>query len=189
MTQHNQHTASGVTLRGLASLDALTIERLSAIYHEAFPPEERRPWQQIIHPAAPGAPTLLAIYLDGTPVGLLSYWLFNQFYYIEHLAISQDVRSAGVGSRALATFINDIAKPLPVVVEVEKPESAPIAARRVAFYQRHGFSTISTDYIQPPYADDLEAVPLDLMATDAQLNAGLVTTTLHKRVYQRFNVS
>ena len=184
MTHRSTHIPGDVSLIGMASLNAFQLDTLHDIYLEAFPPEERRPWDDI---AGDRGPRLLAIVADGKPAGLLTHWRLGTFEYIEHLAVDSALRSAGIGSVALDMFV--AAAGMPVVLEVEKPASSVIAARRVGFYSRHGFRVISTTYIQPPYAPGLPEVPLDLMSTDPRLCPDEVSRALHHRVYQRFNIS
>lgn len=158
------------------------LPRLKALYIEAFPPEERRPWQSVITPGGNG-PYLRAIKgSDGTLLGMLFYWDFDDFVYIEHFAIAGNMRGKGSGSAILQEFIHAAGKP--AVLEVEPPsESNPLAIRRIDFYRRNGLDIISTDYIQPPYEPGGPFVPLFLMATDTTLDAVSTAATLHSKVY------
>lgn len=136
------------------------------IYLEAFPPEERRPTDDLFGRAqrADGMLRLLVITdeRDHT-AGMLSYWQFGTFVYVEHFAIAAAMRGRNLGARAMAEFIHTAGRP--VVLEVERPGANKMADRRIAFYTRLGFtSRAEIDYIQPPYAPGLPAVPLLLMA-------------------------
>lgn len=155
---------------------AADLPQLERIYFEAFPPEERRPW----HDVATGGskPALRAIKDKGETVGLISYWNFDGFLYIEHFATDPEKRNKGLGTRALRAFSE--AQPTPLLIEVEPPSTNPMAARRIEFYKRHGFHTLPYSYTQPPYAPGLPSVPLLLMATAPIPNP---TEILHKEVY------
>lgn len=155
---------------------------LHKLYDEAFPAEERRDWRLIESPATPGSPTLYAIIADGRLAGMLTLWSFDRFSYIEHFVIAPDFRKKGVGSEAMRLLMEKIGN-RPLVVEIEPPTvDRPETVRRRDFYSRLGFSTISTDYIQPPYSPSLPAVAMHLMATTI-LPSQSTTSTLHHEVY------
>ena len=44
------------------------------------------------------------IWSDGRLIGILYYWTAPEYVYIEHLAISPDLRGANMGSRVLEAF-------------------------------------------------------------------------------------
>ena len=45
------------------------------------------------------------IWSDGRLIGILYYWTAPEYVYIEHLAISPDLRGANMGSRVLEGFL------------------------------------------------------------------------------------
>ena len=57
------------------------------------------------------------IFHNNTPVGLITYWDFGHFYYIEHFAIDPAQRNGGYGKSVL----NHLCQLLkhPIVLEVE----------------------------------------------------------------------
>lgn len=169
---------SSVSLSAVKADDGELIDYLESIYLESFPPEERRLWQGVVDGSGP---RLFAIVMDGVPCGMLSCWFFSGFVYIEHLAVDVSKRSCGVGSAVLNVFATELAANLPVVVEVEHPESDR-AVRRVAFYERNGYRIISREYVQPPYQAGMPSVPLMLMSTE-DIDSRLVEVTLHREVY------
>lgn len=165
----------------LRPLDTADLSSAEALYIRSFPPEERRPWRQIADTAS--LPTLYGIYVDGTSfAGFITVWCFDRYAYVEHFAVDPSRRGGGIGADALAALRHKLG--VPVVLEVEPPDhSDPMAARRIAFYQRCGFSLLDYPYIQPPYAPGLPSVPLRLMTTDPSLGPSDITATLHSKVY------
>lgn len=150
------------------------------IYLDSFPPEERRPFEQIADGQLPLR--LLAVMRGGYVVGMLTYWDFNTFRYVEHFAIESEMRGKNIGTLAMSLFLEQ--SPVPVVLEVERPESGEFAVRRIRFYERLGFHALADyDYIQPPYAEGLSEVPLLLMSTDPSIDPGLIASVLHHEVY------
>jgi len=105
------------------------------LYTAAFPPEERRPWDGILHPQSPYGPQLSIIrisYPDSAPrfAGIITVWEFETLRYIEHFAIDDCLRGSGIGADALRAVL--AASPKPVVLEVEPPaDDNPMAARRI----------------------------------------------------------
>lgn len=98
---------------------------------------------------------------NGTPIGLLTYWDFDTFLYIEHFAISSERRNKGYGQQALATL--KAKQEGMIVLEVEEPIDE-ITRRRVIFYQRQGFILQNYPYEQPPYRDGDEWFPMKIMS-------------------------
>lgn len=161
---------------------AAHLAAVRALYEASFPPEERRPWGTIETPQSAAGPCLLIISDKGEAAGFLTVWNFATFIYVEHFAVAPDRRGAGVGAAALSALRHMYG--LPVVLEAEPPsDTNPMAARRLAFYRRNGFEVIDEHYVQPPYAENLPAVPLFLMASGAVPPAHLVAETLHGEVY------
>lgn len=159
------------------------------LLHSAFPEEERRPDAAQRHNSLHNDAfhTLLAT-CGGKPCGLLAYWGFGSFRYVEHFAVDSSSRNGGIGARLLQTFM--AASPLPVVLEVEPENLSETAARRIGFYRRNGFNLWSTPYLQPPYRNGGETLVLSLMATgglDETTDFHLVKNTIHRNVYGKTN--
>lgn len=122
-----------------------------------------------------------AIKLDGKFVGLIVFWEFDDFVYIEHLATSEHMRNSGIGANVLKLMKSKFIKP--IVLEIEMPESSSTAARRMKFYQRNGFNPLlDFQYIQPPYSPGLPSIPMTLMTT-GPIDPSKVAAKLHHSVY------
>lgn len=121
---------------------------------------------------------------DDTPIGLLTYWTFPSFVYIEHFAIDSRLRNGGYGSKALKAFKQLISAP--IVLEAEEPTDE-ITQRRIGFYQRQGFVLQETPYLQPPYRTGDEWFPLRLMtygSVQMEQEYPLIRDTIYREVYQ-----
>lgn len=128
----------------------------------SFPPEEYRKLEELRNYT--DTKTIFhnnIILQDEAPIGLITYWDFDAFCYIEHFAIAPHLRNGGYGKEAL----NHLCKILerPIVLEVEIPEEE-MAKRRIGFYQRQGFILWEKPYQQPPYKAGDDYLPLYLMA-------------------------
>jgi len=154
------------------------------LYIQAFPPEERRTWggleYELTYEKRFCAHALVQNYKF---VGLFNYWTFDRFYYIEHVAISQQMRGQNLGTEAMEIFKSQTK--LPIVIEVELPSNVD-AISRIRFYEKLGFSVLSHKYAQPPYEGDGFLIPMQLMSNDlhfADSHFELMKETLYDKVY------
>ncbi len=118
------------------------------------------------------------------PVGLLTYWEFDTFYYIEHFAIHPDCRNGGYGGKVLQHLFTLLHRP--IILEVEFP-TGKLEQRRIGFYERQGFILWQAPYLQPPYRPGGEPLPMRLMVHgDWTEEQGFETakTCIYRDVYQ-----
>ena len=73
---------------------------------------------------------------DGKKVGFITVWHVSDFVFAEHFVIFEKYRNKGLGAEALDKLKNTFSK---IILEAETPES-DIAKRRLAFYERCGFT-------------------------------------------------
>lgn len=177
-------TAYICSVRLLRKPGAADLAFVKRVYTESFPPEERRDWLQLSRMLCDTTSdvSLLMIYSHSRRIGFITLWRLGDILYIEHFATDSSKRGGGLGARALNTILARTSTP--VVLEVEPAHVSNAARRRIAFYERNGFTALDHfHYVQPPYSPDLPAVNLLLMSTDATVVAASVSATLHKRVY------
>jgi len=121
---------------------------------------------------------------ENEPVGFISYWNLGKFFYIEHFAIHETIRNHKYGQKALCSL--EAMLKGPIILEVELPEDE-ISKRRINFYQRQGFQLWENEYMQPPYREGDNYLPMKLMVK-GELDRGtdfeLIKRTLYKEVYQ-----
>ena len=121
------------------------------------------------------------IYSSTTPVGLISFWKFDTFTYIEHFAILPIFRNCGYGA---ATIKKLIEKETSIVLEVEKPTDET-SRRRIPFYQQCGLTLCEKEYIQPAYRADSNEVPMHLMSCGVELDKKFesIRNSIYRTVY------
>ena len=51
------------------------------------------------------------IIANENPIGIINYWTFNDFCYIEHFAIDSSTRNQGYGKKVLEKLKEEIGKP------------------------------------------------------------------------------
>ena len=150
------------------------------LLHDSFPLAERRD-DEAQRDNTDHNPRFTCYFIsdDELPVGLITAWNLDGFYYLEHLATTPLIRNRGYGKQ----IIQQIKDLLPgvIVLEVEHPEDE-MSRRRIGFYQRCGFQLCEKEYIQPPYREG-EEVPLFLMysGTDSIDDA---FDTIRQRIYK-----
>ena len=175
-----------IEIRRIGSEADPLLPPLLAIYGEAFPPAERRSEAQLLRLiACEPRMAFNALLLDGVPVGLLAYWAFDGFHYLEHLAVRHDLRCRHIGSEVL----DWIEANLPGLRLLEAEPACPsgnasaddvdyeLASRRIAYYGRHGYRVLERSYVQRSYSHDADACPLWILgsAPDAELDRHIAT--------------
>lgn len=123
------------------------------------------------------------IYDKEVPIGIITYWKFEDFCYIEHFAVSPDQRNGGYGKKVLEHLSEIIRQP--IVLEVELP-TTEMSKRRIGFYERLGYKLIQESYYQPPYRKQDEKLPMYLMINDPHhklKDTDLIKKTIYKYVY------
>ena len=130
------------------------------LFEEAFPEQERPPFSTIRRRDSGKIHFLVAENGD-EPVGILSYWTFDDLVYVEHFAIDPDLRGQGLGKAVFLNFLSQQREQ--VVLEVELPNTEE-ADHRVEFYASMGFYQNTQKYMQPPYRAGGEEVPMIIMS-------------------------
>ena len=121
------------------------------LYQDSFPRNERR---SLSHQqtAFQSVRYHMEIFTEQDKfIGLIGYWTFNEYVYVEHLAVNPTLRSGGYGSRIVSDFLSATNKT--VILEIERVTDKT-TARRLRFYERLGFQNNPYDHIQPLYHED-----------------------------------
>ena len=151
----NEHFDDLKFHRLLSSEDAL-FGQFSELFQSSFPVNERRPLESLKKIISDESDVYCdAVLRNNVYVGLLVYWDFADFVYVEYLAVDPDIRGGGIGARILSQLRDGVRKP--VVLEVEPPFNE-LAKRRIGFYERNGFEYshtvkdfFSSNYDHPIY--------------------------------------
>lgn len=161
---------------------------LRHVYEEAFPVEERCPWERMVgFLSEPGHHFRMeGLYLDdGTPIGFNAFSEFGPYLYGVYLAFDQPHRGAGYGRRALRDFHARHAGRL-IFGEVEHPVT-PRARRRLGFYRSLGYHVADIGFTQPPLNTGLRTVPYLIISYPDALTPGdetAIRTILETVIYQ-----
>lgn len=156
------------------------------LYEQSFPIEERREFSLVLDICKTDLLSLNIIYDNQTKVGILNIWDFNEFCYIEHLAVSEQYRNRKIASKVLEQLN---AQNKLIILEVELPNDE-LSKRRIGFYQRNSFSIQPYPYVQPPYRKGEQGIKMHIMAnTQMPINKAKyeeIITLIEKKVYKKF---
>lgn len=167
-------------------MDERLFEEVFAILDEAFPSSEKRTYEGqkrvLSHEAYH-----LSVRRDeaGRVIAFLASWEFEDFRFVEHLAVSRAARGGGLGGKLLAEFLARDERP--VILEVE-PAHDDVSARRIGFYERYGFHLNPFPYVQPPLQEGEKDLPLCIMSYPSPLGEEAFTACrkrLYREVYGR----
>ena len=154
---------------------------------QSFPAGERR---DAAGQRAPDVDPIGTVRKQRAPSGgvqaLMASWDFDDFVFFEHFAVDPAYRSGGIGGPMLDALLARAHKP--ACLEAELPETE-LAARRIGFYERHGF-TVNADYsyFQPALTPGGSPLPMHLLTTGGARTAAelrAIETLLHTRVYDK----
>ncbi len=132
------------------------------LFESAFPEEERPPFGRLKKRDSKYFHFLVATTEgDDEPIGILSYWEFPEFTYIEHFAIAEELRNQGLGKAVFLNFMSQQTNQ--VVLEVE-PSHDEMSDHRIEFYASMGFVQNPQPYSQPSYYGDDTRIPMIIMS-------------------------
>lgn len=174
-----------ITIKRIKSTDIEYYNFVEKLYTSAFPKEERRA-VELQREFTDRNPVFFnnIILSDHTPIGFITYWEFDSFYYIEHFAIAPNHRNGGYGQEVLEYLHQKLSRP--IVLEVEKPTDE-FSTRRIQFYKRLGYTLWANEYLQPPYNEGDSYLPMHLMIfgrLDPAKDFEPVKNKLYKDVYK-----
>lgn len=119
------------------------LANMEALYKEAFPKEERKPFALMLKKCEEGSMEMLALEQDGRFLGLAIMILHGEIALLDYLAVSPDARGGGIGTKTLAALKSRYPD-RHLLIEIEDPdEPADNTAERVrrrAFYLRNGMT-------------------------------------------------
>ncbi len=172
-----------IHLTTILSSNKTYLNKIKKIYESSFPSDERRDFKLVVKLLSDDRFELKGIFVDKDLVGFITTWDFNDFMYVEHFAVAEELRGNGLGSYVLQNIINN--SELRIVLEVDLPSDS-ISFKRIKFYQNFGFVLSHEEYIQPPYDADKSAVPMFVMSKPEIDNFNdfqYIVSTLHTHVY------
>ncbi|WP_244833631.1 GNAT family N-acetyltransferase [Clostridium sp. BJN0001] len=169
-------------------LDVLKNEQFDIFYKilvDNFPKSERRTYKR--HKEMLNNPLykIFSYSEKSNILGMIGEWEFQDFLYIEHLAVMKNFHSKGIGTKMLHDFKLRFNKD--IILEVEPPNTVE-AVKRIDFYKKFGFKANDYKYLQPPMQEGQKNLPLIILSSDKKLDKEHFTKyreVLYKEVYKR----
>lgn len=140
----------------------------AALYAKSFPIYEQRTEAQLRAAFESKEYHLLAFTEGGRAVGFVCFWAFDTYLYIEHLAVSRDLRGRGYGSQILKQVVRG-ASGKRVLLEID-PVTDEVSAARLRFYEQSGFYAAPYAHRHPPYRAGYEAHELLVLSHGTPLS-------------------
>jgi ribosomal protein S18 acetylase RimI-like enzyme len=162
-------------------------EAVKRLYLSAFPPEERREYNELIQQLYIEECAVNLIIAGEKTAGFCIVWDFNDFVYLEHFAIEPELRGLGIGEETLSLIRRNFNKP--VILETEHPLDE-ISNRRIEFYRRNGFRLLHRPYQQPSYDGIKPEVEMKLMSTGVDFTSEELDSfidIIRKKVYHEIS--
>lgn len=167
-----------IQFKPIKTTDRELYQFMESLIQTAFPKDEYRELDVLRNYTDTKPNFYNNIIVEGDqPIGFITYWNFDNFYYIEHFAIDPNLRNGGYGKKVMESICEMLKSP--IVLEVERPDEE-MAQRRINFYQRQGFELWHSDYSQPPYREGDSFLPMLLM-----IHGNLVEDKHYEEVKER----
>ena len=127
------------------------------LYEESFPIAEIRKLEDHIHAMENEQFSPISAWEGNQLIGILFYWAWSEYRYLEHLAIHPDLRSQGYGAILLRELSD---KQHTIIIEID-PLSNEQSVRRLQFYERNGYALTPYRFVHLPYRK--EKIPIELL--------------------------
>ena len=131
--------------------------RVWELYESSFPIAERRKMKDHLRACSDAHFHPVSAWEGGELIGLLFYWEWDQYRYLEYLAINPELRGHGFGSQLLR-YLRDSEHT--IILEID-PLVNELSVRRLQFYERAGFTLTPYRFVHLPYR--LEGQPIELL--------------------------
>ena len=167
-----------ITFESVTSMDSSLFLDVNRILEKSFIPDERREYTPslFLHSKF----KLQAMMFEDNCVGMLSFWEFRDYIFIEHIAIDDEYRNKGLGGKVLKNFFSAYSSYL-ILMEAELPVT-DFAKRRLDFYVRIGMQKNVYDYMQPAYSVIKSPVPMIIVSYPHKLSE-LEFEKIKKEIY------
>jgi ribosomal protein S18 acetylase RimI-like enzyme len=158
-----------------------TFETVYKLYKDSFPSDERRSKSQLLKCFNNKRYNLLGFWNNKTLIGLLEYWDFTTFIFIEHIAVKKKYRGQSIGKNIMKTMTE---KEIPIYLEIELIDDEN-TQRRFNFYKHLKFKILPVKYFQPSYSANKQSIEMHFLALNHSINANIteIIATIHNTVY------
>lgn len=162
-------------LRNIQNTGSEYREAVRALYEEAFPEIERKPFSLMEELSGQGQMEILAVVENEEFLGLAINMMAGDTALLDYFAVSPDSRGGGIGSRSLQLLLErfrDKKYIFEIEMQDDSADNAEERKRRKAFYLRNGLK--ETGVFANVYGTDFE-----LLTPDGELSYNEYTDILY----------
>ena len=120
------------------------------LYEESFPVAERRKAEDHLSACDDNRFFPLSVWDGNQLIGLIFFWEWDNYRYLEHLAVNPDLRGHGYGTQLL-NYLRESKHT--IILEID-PLINELSVRRLQFYERSGFTLTPYRFVHLPYRLD-----------------------------------
>lgn len=150
-------------------------EEAWSIYKQSFPIYEQRLLEDqekaMNHPNF----SFTAIVEDEKVIAMIGYWTWDNYQYIEHLAVHPSMRGRQIGT----TILNDLAKQKNLIILEIDPPIDEISIRRLHFYEGVNFKLNDYNHVHPPYRKGYQGHDLKILSYEKPINEAMFKNFKH----------
>ena len=153
------------------------------LFESAFPDEERPSFEDVEEREQQNFHFEVITLDDDEAIGLLTYWDFDEFVYVEHFAIDEEYRGRGLGRAAFLEFMSQHTDQMVLEIELPGNDSSDC---RMEFYTDMGLFANPQEYWQPSYHKSNELALRMIIMSKYELDDDdfdAMRSILYKEVY------
>lgn len=144
----------------IAPSDIERWNKVWSLYEESFPTAEKRREEDHIRAFENNLFHPISAWEANELIGIIFYWEWNQYRYLEYLAVNTELRGKSYGSQLLR-YLSD--KGHTIILEID-PLINEISVRRLQFYERAGYTLTPYRYMHLPYRQETEIQELLILS-------------------------
>ncbi len=135
-------------------------DKVWKLYEESFPVAERRKLADHVRACEDNRFFPMSAWEGSELIGILFYWEWDSYRYLEYLAVNPDLRSKGYGSELLQ-YLREC--DCTIILEID-PLINELSVRRLQFYERAGFALTPYRFVHLPYRLEAESQELLILS-------------------------
>ena len=167
----------------LIKLNINHFDEVFSIMSQSFPLDEYRTYDEQKTLMKNPIYSIYGYFDENELKGFAAIYNFNEFIFIEHLAVSIKYRNQGIGEFILNQLHQQYSQM--ICLEVEPPLNE-LSKRRIDFYKRNQFYLNEYEYIQPSISKGKKPIPLYIMTSFSKIDENTfnkIRNVLYKQVY------
>ena len=168
-------------------MDEKYFDSFFSILKDSFPENERRDYLSQKKLLSNKHYKPLVLNKNGEILAIMAIWEFEDFIFIEHLAIDSKLRGKGIGTQLIKNYLSKTQKE--VFLEVEPP-MCEVSKRRILFYEKLGFYLNDFYYLQQPLNPNDTPFELKVMSYSKKISENefeKYKKVIYKEVYNVIN--